>query len=154
MLVCFAVFVALFRPPDLLAQNVIFSGTVEDSAGRVIVGAQVTLHTSSGAVVTARTDAAGYFFLSTGARGPATLTIEARGFEILTREIALSSAQQEQNFTLRIAGEQQTVSYSRCPRLFAKRNGTDPFHFSSHLERVGQARRILHRSAEIHGCGR
>ena len=110
MLVCFAVFVALFRPPDLLAQNVIFSGTVEDSAGRVIVGAQVTLHTSSGAVVTARTDAAGYFFLSTGARGPATLTIEARGFEILTREIALSSAQQEQNFTLRIAGEQQTVT--------------------------------------------
>lgn len=87
------------------------SGTVLDTQGGSIAGAQITLVSISGAPpLQAVSDASGHFMLSGAPSGAYSLRIAANGFESLANRVTLAQdAKLYATYTLRIASANTTV---------------------------------------------
>lgn len=91
------------------------SGTVKDSSGGVVIGAQVSLRTASGEVQkTVTTDARGRYVLPGIAAGTYTLSATKDGFSPLSQEIVVGTGPVTRDFTMSPAGfaEEVTVSFT------------------------------------------
>jgi hypothetical protein len=101
-------------PVCALALNVAVSGTVSDPTGRPVALASVELINSNGFVqVRAVTDTTGSFQLLEGLPGEYQLVVRAAGFQIASRKLAISTADEHRQVDFRLtihASETVTVS--------------------------------------------
>lgn len=89
-------------------------GSVEDTSGSAIAGAQITLRDAAGAAKgTATSDAAGHFLFSGVAPGRYALVTESTSFESSRTDIIIpmgAAPETELRITMRVAGVHQTVT--------------------------------------------
>lgn len=95
--------------------GIVVGGTVRDSTGAVLVGANVTLRNADGKTVgSASTDARGRYRLSGVAPGPHTLVVFQDGFSVVTEELKVENGDVTHDVALRPASfaEEITVSFT------------------------------------------
>lgn len=94
--------------------NATLSGTVSDSSGALIPGAEITAkQTSTGVVSTVITNESGTYRFPSLQPGPYEVSSSLPGFQPQTFQVTLGTSQQiRQNFTLQVGAVAQAVEVS------------------------------------------
>jgi hypothetical protein len=103
------------------------TGTVTDSAGAVIPGAEVTAQeVRTGTTNHVRTDNAGQYVIPFLLPGDYTISVKAQGFESLQHTGVVLQSQQHAaiNLTLHVGGVSQTVTVTGAPPLLDTTNAS------------------------------
>jgi hypothetical protein len=122
--------VAMMAPPCAKAQlgaSATIQGTVTDSTGAVIAGANVTAENlATGSKLTRAADKAGYYVLSPLDPGDYTVTTTAAGFESLIRKNVHVDGMQVLglNLTLKVGAASATVTVTDAPPPLETENAT------------------------------